>query len=170
MSMTVKIKWAKAVSLGPKAGFLDRLTRNSEQILETIPDEPGIYVFARKFGSIIEPMYVGRALNLRLRIKTQFNNLKLMGAIGKPKSLNGVRVLLVGAIKKQPGLKLSEAIKVAEQGHIEHALTAGCPLLNIQGTRTLKHAIEVVPPKAQNHPFPGLMYLTAHKKIPKKRR
>ena len=49
--------------------------------LDLIPKSAGIYVFYRKHGSSFEVFYVGKALNLRSRLKGQINNLKLMNSI-----------------------------------------------------------------------------------------
>lgn len=152
--MRVQIAWDKAVNLGPKAKFLDNL----ESAVDGLPDDPGIYVFARQFGKTLIPIYIGQASNgLRGRLKLQFNNFKLMKALANEKT--GNRVLLLGRIKMLPGQQLKKVLKVAEQAHIEHALTAGFPLVNIQGTKTKRHEVVVYGPKSHKHPFPSLMYL-----------
>jgi excinuclease UvrABC nuclease subunit len=55
------------------------LRRSDERIydvdLESIPAEPGVYVFMRVFGKKHNPLYVGKAENLRGRIKTQLDAL-----------------------------------------------------------------------------------------------
>lgn len=74
-----------------------------------------------------------------------------MKALAEEKT--GNRVLLLGRIKLQPGQKLKKALDVAEQAHIEHALTAGFPLVNVQGTKTKRHEVVVHGSKSRKHPF-----------------
>lgn len=154
MAMTVQVAWDKPIVLGPKAKFLDNL----EILVDNLPDDPGIYVFAREYAGTLIPIYIGQASNgLRGRLKQQFNNLKLMKALADER--NGNRVLLLGRLKPQQGQQLKKALKIAERAHIEHALTAGFPLVNIMGTKTKRHEVVVSGPKSHKHPFPGLMYL-----------
>ncbi len=154
MALSVKVAWDKTIILGPKAKFQEQFTK----MVDTLPDEPGIYVFARKFANTVVPIYIGQASNgLRVRLKQQANNLKLMTAIASEK--NGDRVLLLGLVKLAQGQQLKSALKVAEQAHIEHALTDGHALINIQGTKTKRHEVNVAGAMAHSHPFPRTMYL-----------
>ena len=151
--MRVFLQWDKAINLGPKAKFI----KNLEARIPTLPSVPGIYVFARRYKSTISPIYVGKASNLRGRVKTQSNNRRLMDAVRTEK--NGDRVLLIGRIKTQPGQQLGKVLKIAEQTHIEQAMTAGSPLVNIQGTKTKRHEVSISGRKSHQHPFPRLMFL-----------
>jgi hypothetical protein len=149
----IKLEWDKALNLGPKAKFI----RNLENTIPMLPPGAGIYVFARRYKNTISPIYVGKASNLRTRIKTQSNNRRLMDAVRTER--NGDRILLIGRVKTQPGQQLEKVLKIAEQTHIEQAMTAGFPLINIQGTRTKRHEIVITGRKSRQHPFPRLMYL-----------
>lgn len=151
--MKVKLEWDKAINLGPKAKFI----KNLEETIPKLPLDVGIYVFARRYKSTISPIYVGKALNLRKRVQTQSNNRRLMDAVRTEK--NGDRFLLIGRIKTQPGQQLGKVLKIAEQTHIEQAMTAGFPLVNILGTRTRRHEVVIAGRKSRQHPFPRLMYL-----------
>ena len=141
MALTVRVAWDKAITLGPKARF----QKNLVKMIGELPDAPGIYVFARRFANTLIPMYVGQASNgFRGRLKQQANNLKLMEALREEK--NGDRVLLLGRIKTSRGQQLNNVVDVAEQAHIEHALTEGYELINIRGTKTKRHQIDISGP------------------------
>jgi len=149
----VQVEWDKAVNLGSKATFIKSL----ETRIATLPAVAGIYVFARSYGTAIIPIYIGKASNLRSRIKTQSNNRRLMDATRTEK--NGDRILLIGRVKTLPGQNLQRVLEIAERTHIENAMTAGFPLINIQGTKTRRHEVVIQGRKARRHPFPRLMYL-----------
>jgi hypothetical protein len=154
MALSVNLSWDKAISLGTRKTF----EKKCNAVIDDLPDDPGIYVFARKFGKALIPIYIGQASNgLRARLKQQFDSVKLMNAVKAEKT--GGRVLLLGRVKLLKNQKLADVLNVAEKAHIEHALTAGYPLVNIKGTKTKRHSVLVAGPKAQNHPFPRLMYL-----------
>ena len=144
------------MNLGPKAKFHKALV----ELIEGLPNDAGIYVFARKYSKTVVPMYIGQASNgIRVRIKQQANNLSLMEGLKGDK--NGDRILLVGLVKRGPGQQLKKVLDVAEQAHIEHALTEGHQLLNIQGTKTKRHEINIIGKKSHAHPFPRTMFLSA---------
>jgi hypothetical protein len=67
-------------------GVPHRLRRSTgdgiyEVDLSHIPEVPGIYIFLRVHGNLREALYVGKANNLRARIKQQLNVVKLMRGI-----------------------------------------------------------------------------------------
>src|SRR5580704_7634831 len=129
--MTVEISWRPPVVLGPKATFKRRL---SQFDVRNCPEEPGLYIFARKFGKkLIEPIYIGKATNIRRRLKFQFNNYRLIEALNSGKA--GDRILLIGTIRSKADGVIRKKLTLAERTHIEHALTAGYPLINVQMTK-----------------------------------
>ena len=101
--------------------------------LEAVPRTPGIYIFYRKYGSVFEVFYVGKALNLRSRLKGQLNNHKLMTSIKS--AANGTRMLCYGEVKLKPGQKAASAIRAAEKLLIRHFVEEGHELFNIQGVK-----------------------------------
>lgn len=101
--------------------------------LDQIPRSAGIYIFYRKYGKGFQVFYVGKALNLRSRLKGQLNNLKLMNSIKS--AANGARMLAYGEIKLKPGQKASSAILAAEKLLIRHFIEEGHELLNVQGVK-----------------------------------
>jgi hypothetical protein len=124
--------------------------------LNKIPVSGGIYIFGRRFSKSFEALYVGQASNLRSRVKSQLNNLRLMQHLKHAKS--GTRNLLVGQVKGQRGRNRGKALDLVERAFIRHFLSEGGDLVNMQGTRIRRHEI------ASNgkHPkryFPGLIFL-----------
>lgn len=107
---------------------------------EDIPDAPGVYVFARRFGNTIQPLYVGQALSLRSRICQQFNNLRLMKSVEN--AAIGYRLVLIGQVILRPGQQPEPVLDIVEQALIEHYMAEGFELLNRLGTRIPKHSIE----------------------------
>lgn len=70
--MKLLLNWHRSVKLGK----FPYGTGTAE-----IPTTAGIYVFLRVHGVSAEALYVGKATNLKSRIKQQLNKLKLMTAI-----------------------------------------------------------------------------------------
>lgn len=106
---------------------------------DEIPTSPGLYAFARNHGAVIEPLYIGRAYNLRTRIGQQLNNLRLMAGIREASS--GYRLLLVGEYFPKQGQQLDRALAVMESAFIRSAAADGYDLLNVHGTRAKAHRI-----------------------------
>ncbi|MGN6738972.1 hypothetical protein [Dyella sp.] len=101
--------------------------------LEKIPKTPGVYIFYRVHGNSFEVFYIGKALNLRSRLKGQLNNLKLMNSIKS--ASNGARMLSYAELVLKPGQKASTAIVAAEKLLIRHFVEEGHELFNIQGVK-----------------------------------
>jgi hypothetical protein len=105
---------------------------------EQIPKSPGVYVFFRAFGTSSEALYVGKAENLRSRIKGQFNSHKLMKGIENASI--GYRYVVFGEFKQKPGQR-TRLLQTIERALIRHYLAKGDGLLNVQGTRVRKHSL-----------------------------
>ena len=134
--MNIQVNWKQPIVLID--GDDKNLIYTCENI-ENFSEDSGVYVFARNYGENVVPLYIGKAVNLKRRIIQQFNNAKLMNAIKK--TSNGKRILLIGELeyngKQDPGKMLS----VLEPTLIEHFLSMGFELLNIQGTKRPVHTI-----------------------------
>ena len=100
---------------------------------DQLPDRPGVYVFARCFGEAVSPLYVGKALSLRGRVRQQLNNARLM--MGIENSKIGPRFLLPAEVTTRSGHYRAHALELVERALIEHYLSQGYELHNIQGTR-----------------------------------
>lgn len=101
--------------------------------LDQIPRSAGVYIFYRKYGKGFQVFYVGKALNLRSRLKGQSNNLKLMNSIRS--AANGAKMLAYGEVKLKPGQKASSAILAAEKLLIRHFVEEGHELFNLHGVK-----------------------------------
>jgi hypothetical protein len=108
--------------------------------LEVLPDEPAIYLFARRFGLRMEVLYVGKATSLRKRIKQQLNNLKLMQAIDGASI--GPRMLIYGTLNNKPGQRTDVVLEIVERALIDHYTEAGDQLINKLGTKLPVDIIE----------------------------
>ena len=108
--------------------------------LDEIPETPGVYAFARKHGENIEPLYIGRAGDLRSRIRGHFRtNVQLMQRIRDAR--NGRKVVLPGEWRAKRGQQQERALQVIEAGLIKYALAEGHEIFNIQGTKRPVHII-----------------------------
>jgi len=134
--MKLHIMWEKPVLL--RSGLKDGLIYNVDY--DSFDRVPGVYIFARKYGKSYEALYVGQSKNIRSRIKSHLNNLKLMRHIEEAKS--GKRFVIVGYASPRPGQKVEKVIKLLERGLIRHFLSEGHDLVNQQGVRIRRHSIE----------------------------
>lgn len=134
--MDIEVQWADPIEL--VNGARQRLIYALPDI-GLIPDGPGVYVFGRKFGSSVAPLYVGQAGSLAQRIEQQLNNVRLMKGLEVAPS--GTRILLFGELLLKRGQRLSRVVDVVEAALIEYALAGDHILLNKQGTKTPTHTL-----------------------------
>ena len=132
--MILHLNWEKPFELHKVKGSLAYATA-----LDKIPGDPGIYIFGRQFGKNFEALYVGKAENIRRRIKGQLNSVKLMDHLRTAKS--GKRILLVGALQRKQGQKTAKCLALSERALIRHFLSEGHDLVNIQGARIKRHEL-----------------------------
>lgn len=131
--MDLNLEWGKPLSLRKSTGN----TIYSVE-LEGIPKTPGIYVFLRVHGDSVNVLYVGKADNLKGRIKQQLNAVRLMKGIENAPS--GARCVVYGEFKPKQGQR-ANCLRVIERGLIRYYLAQGNELLNIQGSRIRKHSV-----------------------------
>lgn len=127
--MQIEATWSQPITLkkGRVGGLIYELK------LEDLPTEPGVYVFGRKHGETVVPIYIGETLSIRSRIKGHLNSLQLMRSIEN--APNGNRFLLyctVGAGSKD---KAKKQVKILEKALILHAQSEGHELFNKKGTK-----------------------------------
>ncbi|WP_227461108.1 hypothetical protein [Cupriavidus pauculus] len=146
--MKIELNWTEPVPLKSvqPAGY------DFESVQEGLQNAPGIYVFARKFGDTYTPIYIGKAGNVARRLKGQFNNLKLMKQVNNwnptdpddaSKRVTGTRVLFVGYLERpRVADSVKAALRLAERSVIEHALSEGFSIVNIQMTRTRYNEVQ----------------------------
>jgi hypothetical protein len=135
--LNIDAVWSKPIELldGGRDGLIYRIGD-----LQGIPDSPGAYVFARLFGENVTPLYIGETTTLRSRLNQHLNmNLRLMKGIEN--AANGKRVFLFCEVHLRRGQKINQVLKVLQSALIEHALSEGHKLLNVQLARTPVHTI-----------------------------
>ncbi len=150
--MKVHLEWMRPIAL--EDGTRQNLIYTVDP--EKTPSVAGIYVFGRRWGNQIEALYVGKANQIRARVKGQMNNLKLMQHLKNAKT--GKRVVLCGRLVTKPGQSLDKCLSLAERAFIRYFLSEGHDLVNKQGTRLRRHHVA----SSGKHPkrfFPALMYV-----------
>jgi hypothetical protein len=154
--MQIKLEWLKPIVLKEGTKEAPFIYTCDEKLL---PEEPGIYVFTRRHGKTFTPLYIGQTVNLRSRIKEQFNNLLLMKGIKKAQT--GTRMLMIAKLKPAKGRPkdTQKTLHIIEKAYINNALTQGCDLLNVKGTKTPVHNIESTPARKFHQPFLGKMHI-----------
>ncbi len=123
--------------------------------LSRIPNSAGIYMFFRVHGDSAKCLYVGKATNLKARIKTQLNNSKLMQGIKN--SATGARRLIFGEFIAKPGQQEERSLLAMERTLIRHYLSLGEQLLNIKGTRMVKNSVTSDRPELKSF-IPHVIY------------
>jgi hypothetical protein len=114
--------------------------------LDRVPVTSGVYVFARLWGNDVEALYVGKADNLRVRIRGQLNNVRLMQHLKSART--GSRVVIPGEFTGRPGQRGAVCLPLIERALIRHFLSEGHDLVNRQGTRLRQHTVV-----SSNRPF-----------------
>lgn len=107
--------------------------------LDKITDAAGVYIFGRCWGRQFEALYVGKAINIRSRVKTHLNNLRLMQHLRNART--GKRIILAGKLVTQRGQRRPKSLLLAERALIRQFLLDGHDLVNRQGTRLLRHEL-----------------------------
>lgn len=154
--MKIKLEWLEPIVLKEGTKETPFIYTCDEKLL---PEEPGIYVFTRRYGKTFTPLYIGQTVNLRSRIKGQLNTLSLMMGIKKAQA--GTRMLMIAKLRPSKGPKrdTKKTLRIIEKAYINNALTQGYDLLNKNGTKTPVHNIESTPERKFHHPFPGEMHI-----------
>ncbi len=136
--MELNVKWQAPINL------LNGDKQNLIYVAEGLDDwwdVPGVYMFARIFNDEITPLYIGKAESLAARAWQHFkNNTQLMTGIKK--ATNGNKVLILGKFSPKPGQSSKKCIGHIERALIDHALTEGHKLFNVQGTKTPAHKVK----------------------------
>lgn len=134
--MRIDLVWDKPLRL--RDGTRNNLIYDCHD-LEDIPNDAGVYVFARRFGDVVVPLYIGQAGRLRSRVEQQLNNVYLM--MGLKRASVGQRIVLTGRLKMRPGQKVKKILDIVETALIKRALAEGHDLINQLGTKTKVHSI-----------------------------
>lgn len=133
--MNIRAIWGEEILLHPdKKGNLIFEFPESE-----LTDEAGCYVFYNRIRMRCNILYIGKASNIKARLNTQFNTVRLMNGIKK--SGRGNKVLIYCTIKLKGGQKLEKALATLEKNLIKHAFSEGHELLNKHGSKIHFHEI-----------------------------
>jgi hypothetical protein len=134
--MRLQVEWSRPIRLkdGRKQGLIYSID------LHKVAARPGVYVFARRYGSRFEALYVGQAKKIRSRVKGQLNNLRLMHHLQAATA--GRRILLAGKFLAKPGQESSKCLNLVERALIRYFLSEGHDLVNKLGTRLRRHEID----------------------------
>ncbi|MEM6459987.1 MAG: GIY-YIG nuclease family protein [Planctomycetota bacterium] len=108
--------------------------------LDSLPPEPGIYLFFRRHGDRREVLYVGRSANIRRRIKGHLNSVKLMHHLQNARS--GKIFLAAGLFSGRYGEQAKRKLALAEKALIRHYIAEGHDLANQQGVKLRFHLLE----------------------------
>lgn len=134
--MNLEVKWCRPLNL--KNGEKDGLIYKIENIDDWL-GVGGVYMFCRRYNKTLIPLYIGKAENLGFRVKQHLNSVKLMKSIQNAQS--GEKVIIMGRYIPKSGQDRKKTIAIIEKSLIEHCLSEGYELLNIQGTKTPTHKI-----------------------------
>jgi hypothetical protein len=150
--MNLQIEWGRPIRLSDASS--ENMIYGVD--LDRFAVSAGVYIFGRLWGSQFEALYVGKASNIRGRVKSHLNNLRLMQHLRN--ASNGNRVVLAGTLITRPGQKLGKSMAVAERVLIRYFLSEGHDLVNKMGMRLRKHELHSL----GKHPkrfFPRAIYL-----------
>lgn len=155
--MKLKIEFAKPIPLitGKRVGLIYTLNN-----LDQIPNKHGVYIFARRWGKSYEALYVGKSKNMRSRVRSHFNNLRLMKHLENAKT--GKRFVIIGQAKTLPGQKMKTVLQLLERAFIRYFLAEGHDLVNQQGVRIRRHEI-TSDGKVKKSFIPSVMFLEKSK-------
>ncbi|ENU25275.1 hypothetical protein F993_00049 [Acinetobacter proteolyticus] len=115
--MKIELSWFEPIDLG-SSNTLRENTRNGNFDYNLIPEISGVYIFYREFNQTQEPLYIGKSLNIRTRMKQHFKNIDLLE--GLQNSKKGQKKLIFAEVKVRGNVDLQRAIAQAEKGLIQH--------------------------------------------------
>ncbi len=150
--MNLQVEWGRPVQL--KDAIKENMIYGLD--LGKVTAGAGVYIFGRHWGSQFEALYVGKAGNVRGRVKQHLNNLRLMQHLHSAK--NGKRIVLAGTLVTRRGQQLPKSLLLAERALIRYFLSEGHDLVNKQGVRLRRHELA----SSGKHPkrfFPKVIYL-----------
>lgn len=134
MGMHLSIEWQRPVKLRDGDRFIYWCDT------ERLPESPGVYVFARRWGRKLVPIYVGKAGDIRERVEQHFtSNVRLMRGIENEDA--GGRVVVAGVLERRQGVRVESAIRVVERALISKFIEDGYELLNSAGTKRPHHKV-----------------------------
>ena len=107
--------------------------------LQKLPKKSGVYIFARKWGSGFEALYVGKANNIRARVGQQLDRNRLMKHLED--AANGMRVVYAGVFSPKPGQRLAVCLPIIEKALIRYFVSEKHDIVNKQGKKLRQHTV-----------------------------
>ncbi len=134
--VNINARWSKPIELldGSAQNAIYRISD-----IDRLPETPGVYLFARRHGANVVPLYIGETANLKKRLEQHLNDIKVMKGIEN--APGGKRLYLYAQVKTKRGQKIERVLDILQRALVEHALSVGHELLNIQLTRTKLNTI-----------------------------
>lgn len=151
--MELRIQWLRPQPLinGSRTSLIYTMA------LDELPEKCGIYIFGRRWGrKKFKALYVGKANNIRNRVKGQLNNLRLMQHVKSATA--GKRLVMAGTFATRSDRRKEKCLPLLERAFIRHFLSEGHDLVNKQGTRIRRHKVESNGTFPKSF-FPSLIYL-----------
>ncbi|OGX18433.1 MAG: hypothetical protein A3K83_03260 [Omnitrophica WOR_2 bacterium RBG_13_44_8b] len=133
--MRLDIEWRRLIFL--RDASRENLIYN--MAVDRLRATAGVYIFGRRWGNQFEALYVGKARNIRGRVRGQLNNLRVMQHLRNAKT--GRRFILTGNVITKPGQQLEKCLVLVERALIRYFLSEGHDLVNMQGTRLRRHEL-----------------------------
>jgi hypothetical protein len=129
--MEISIDWQKPVQLTRHK----RIIVDKDDLPEAIEARAGVYFFARRFGRICVPFYIGETLNIRSRLKQHLGTVKiadvLRSLVGAEETIKiGVRYFHFGYIRAQAPTKQKRCLKIVQKYLIRQAVENEIAILN----------------------------------------
>lgn len=156
MTLHIEARWAQPVALTLSSEVREIYSCAD---IEEVPTSAGVYIFARRHGQAVTPLYVGQSGNLRHRLYQHLDSVALMNSIRAAPI--GARIFIFCTPILRKGQQLPRVLDTLEDALIDHALAEGHALLNIQGTRRPTHTIEFSGNRTSEALAPRTMLLKA---------
>ena len=156
MTLHIEAKWSKPVSLTLSNEVREIYTCAD---FESVPTNPGVYIFARRHGRAVTPLYVGQSGNLRKRLCQHLKSVPLMKSIHAAPT--GSRIFIFCEPILRNGQQLPRVLDTLEDALIDHALAEGYALFNVQGTKRPAHTIDFSGNRTSEALAPRTMLLKA---------
>ena len=140
MALNITGHWHKPISLldGSKSSLI--LTCSPHDI-KKVPTASGVYIFGRKYGSKVTPLYVGQSLDLRARLNYHLkSSVKLLTRI-REEADNGGKIFMYCEVQPKSGQRIQSVLNVLENALIEYFLVQGHELYQKQGVKRKEHQI-----------------------------
>lgn len=115
--MKIELNWFEPIELGSSNTIKENTRKDCFDFIQ-IPEISGVYIFYREYNQQQEPLYIGKSINIRSRMKQHFESMSLMD--GLQNSKRGQKKLIFAEVKIRGQANLQRAIDQAEKGLIQY--------------------------------------------------